>query len=288
MKKIGIIGGGIIFSAALMVSSAGAVLASGSEAAPAVTATAQVEQTHQGIFGTVTEIDGSIITLDSKSLGEGVDVTLDGDTIYKVPGEGEVLQEDFFNKFDIDEEEIRLAILATNEGGEYTAEQVMLVPHEVRYGHINGVVVSTQEQTMTVMNNSGETHQINLPEGVQGGEVGELVSVAVQNATGDGPYVGCGLQTASAVQANLMNKLSEMAGEGNMTKTQEQSKVQLGEQLEELAERHLQVLNDVLEKAPEEAKAVIQEQIQLQIQLQSQIGQAINAENAGSGGQNSN
>lgn len=282
MKKLGIIGGGMILSAALLVSSAGAVLASGSETAPAMTATAQGEQNYQGIFGTVSEIEGDTITLDSNSLGE-VEILLDSETIYKVPGKEDASLEDIVK-------DVRLAILATPgaEEGVFTADRIMMVPDGATHRHMNGVVVATQEKTMTMMNNSGDTFQVNLPEGVQVGAVGDFISVAVQNSAGEGACVASGLQNATMVQERLMNQISELDGQGSGAQAQVQNRERLCDLCEGLAERHMQVLNDVLDKAPEEARECIQLKINSQEQVQEQIHQAINGGNAGSGGQNPN
>ena len=232
------------------------------------------------------EINPDTINLESKSLGD-VEVLLDGDTIYKVPGHEEASVDDIV-------EGSRLAVLATPEGeeGVYTAVRIMVVPDGATHRHMNGVVVATQEKTMTMMNNNGETWQVNLPEGVHGGEVGEFVSVAVRNSAGEGTYEASGLQIAAAVQTRLQAQINELAGQGSRTQAEVQNRERamerLGDLCEGLAERHMQVLNDVLEEAPEGARAAIQAAIQSVQQAMEQAQNTTQGLNAGTGGQNSN
>ncbi len=284
MNKLGIIGG-ILVSMALLVSSTGGVLADSGEGTPTPEAVAQGEQQYQGIVGTVTQIDGDVVTLETKSLGEE-EVTLTEDTIYKVPGQEEA------SKGDI-EEGSRLAILVTVVDGDgYTAVRVMVVPEVATRQHINGVIVSVQDRVLTITNAAGDIiTDIELPEGVEGGVVGDFVSVAVRKSSGGGNPEASGLQTAAEVQVRIQAHLNEVAGRRAQTQAEiqqrEQIMTQLGEQLEGLALRHRAVLEGVLANAPVAAREAIQRAIGNAEQGIERARQAINDSNAAAGGQQS-
>ncbi|HCP60347.1 MAG TPA: hypothetical protein DIT43_02070 [Dehalococcoidia bacterium] len=258
MKKLGIIVS-VLAGVAMLGSSGGSVMAASSVDTPPVQeVVAQAEQPYQGIVGTVTEdsdITNGIVILETKNLGE-VEVLLDDGTIYKIPGQDEATKDDI-------EVGDRLAILATvGEDGSYTATRAMIVPSVATRQHINGVVVAVQNRIMTVMNAAGETMAVELPEGVQGGVVGDFISTAVRKSSGNENPVATGTQTAAEVQTRLQTQLNGVAGQQVATQaevqTREQTMTRLGEKLEGLALRNKGVLEQVMAKAPESAKAGIQ------------------------------
>ena len=256
MKKLGIIGG-VLISAALIVGSAGATLADTGSATPTPQATAPAGQQSHGVFGTVAEISGDVITLDSKALGE-IEVTLSADTIYIVPGQDTASKDDIKTGS-------RLAILATSGTGEYTAVRVMVVPGTPTGAHVNGVIVSIDNKVMTITNAAGETQTFDLPQGVKGGAVGEFVSAAVRKSPGGGNQVATGIETAANVQARLQSELNEATGRPASTDAQIQQKnkdvEELSQKLLDLAARQKAVLEKVLANAPESAAGAIQKAI---------------------------
>jgi hypothetical protein len=124
MKKFGIITSLLIVVAILGSSGGIAMAAEGEDTAPVEEAGAQEERQYQGIVGTVTEdsdIANGTILLETKNRGE-VEVLLDDDTVYKVPGQDEASRDDI-------ETGDRLAVLAAvGEDDSYTALRVMIVP----------------------------------------------------------------------------------------------------------------------------------------------------------------
>jgi len=258
MKKFGIITS-ILIGVAMLGSSGGSVMAASSvDTTPVQEVVAQAEQPYQGIVGTVTEdsdIANGIVILDTKNLDE-VEVILDDGTVYKVPGQDEATKDDI-------EVGDRLAVLAAvGEDGSYTATRAMVVPNVATRQHINGVVVSVQNRIMTVMNAAGETTTVELPEGVQGGVVGDFVSAAVRKSSGGANPVASGTQTAAEVQTRVQTRLNAVSGQQVATQaevqTREQTMTRLGEKLEGLALRNKGVLEQVMAKAPESAKAGLQ------------------------------
>jgi len=286
MNKLGIIGG-ILISMALLVSSTGAVLADSGEATPTPEAVAQGEQQYQGIIGTVgagSDIEGGIINIETKSLGE-VEVHLTEETIYRVPGQEEASKDDI-------EVGSRLAILATaGEDDSYIAVRVMVVPGVATRQHVNGVIVSVEDKVMTITNAAGETMTVELPEGVKGGVVGDFISAAVRKSSGEGNPVASGVQTAADVQARIQTHLNEVAGRrvGTQAEIQQRGRdmAQLSQQLEGLALRHWEVLEGVLAEAPQAARESIQRAIGNAEQGIEQARQAINNVEAAVGGQQS-
>ena len=288
MKKFGIITS-VLIGVAMLGSSGGSVMAASSiDPTPVQEVVAQAEQPYQGIVGTVTEdsdIANGIVILKTKNLGE-VEVLLDDGTIYKIPGQDEATKDDI-------EVGDRLAILATvGEDRSYTATRAMIVPSVATRQHINGVVVAVQNRVMTVMNAAGETMAVELPEGVQGGVVGDFISTAVRKSSGNENPVATGTQTAAEVQTRLQTQLNGVAGQQVATQaelqTREQTMTRLGEQLEGLALRNKGVLEQVMAKAPESAKAGIQAAIGNCEQRMEQARQAIqNAQRTAGGTQQS-
>ena len=288
MKKLGIITS-VLIGVAMLGSSGGSVMAASSVDTTSVQeVAAQAEQPYQGIVGTVTEdsdIANGIVILETRNLGN-VEVLLDDGTVYKVPGQDEVIKDDI----DIGD---RLAILATvGEDGSYTATRVMIVPNVAARQHINGVVVAVQNRIMTIMNAAGETMTVELPEGAKGGVVGDFISASVRKSSGNENPVASGTQTVTEVQTRLQTQLNAVAGQQVATQaelqTREQTMIRLGEQLEGLALRNKGVLEQVMAKAPESAKAGIQAAIGNCEQRTEQARQAIqNAQRTAGGTQQS-
>jgi len=284
MKKLGIIVSVLVGIAMLGVSGGSVMAAINVDTTPYV-AVAQAAQPYQGIVSTVTAIEGDVITLETKNLGE-VEVLLDDGTVYKVPGQDEATKDDI-------EVGDRLAILATvGEDGSYTATRVMTVPSVATRQHISGVVVSIENKVMTVMNAAGETMTIELPEGVKGGVVGDFISTSVRKSSGGENPVATGTQTAAEVQTRLQTQLNAVAGQQVATQaevqTREQTMAKLGEKIEGLMLQNKGELEKVMAKAPESAKAGIQAAIGNCEQRMEQAQQAIqNAQRTAGGTQQS-
>jgi len=257
MKKFGVILS-LLAAIAMLASSGVSVMAASNIETATYFALAQAEQPSQGIVGIVnadSDISNGVIVLETRNLGK-VEVLLVDTTTYKVPGQDEATKEDI----EVGE---RLAILATvGDDGGYTAARVMMVPSVATRQHLSGIVVSVENQVMTVINAAGETMTIELPDGVKGGVVGEFISTSVRKSSSGEKPVATDTQTAAEVQTRLQTHLNAIAGQQVATQaevqTRSQTMTKLGEQIEGLVLRNKGELEQVMAKAPESAKAGIQ------------------------------
>jgi len=256
MRRLKIIG--VVFiSAVLLLSSVGTALAD-DEDTPTPEPTAEAEAEYQGLFGTVGEGSDGILKLVTKAHGE-LEVLLNDETIYKVPGQKEASKDNIAVGS-------RLAILAMEgEDERYIAVRVMVVPDKATRRHVTGTVVSVEDKTMTITNANGESLTIEIPEGVKGGVVGSFISAAVRQSDKEKPVL-VGAQTAEQIRERIRTHLAEVAARKAEKETEKEQKGRDIEHfntlLERLSERHQEVLNLTLGYVQNErARQAIQQSI---------------------------
>lgn len=155
------------------------------------------------IFGTVESIDedsdgGAVITLLTKE-GDTIEVTVTDETKYGPmrywvhPQEVTTEVED--GKLIVSaviaeiEEGDRLVVWAVETDGTFTARWVVVIPDRPTHCHISGVITEVSDNTITVVDGEGNTFTIDLPEGFNGFEVGQFVTLTIDGVSEAGHYI---------------------------------------------------------------------------------------------------
>ncbi|MDD5093285.1 MAG: hypothetical protein PHV74_02755 [Dehalococcoidia bacterium] len=283
----------IIISIALLATSIGAALADDPEVTPSATTVATPAAAgvkYQGLVGTIESISWNsdtppviaAITLDTTARGE-LEVAVNSDTIYKIPGQTEATQAEVIT------EGKRVAILATEEEGIYTATRVMLISEKAnrcQVQHINGVVMSVENGVMTITTDDGETITIDMPNGLKGAVVGNMICAAVRQCEKE--KICTGIQTMDQVRERLQTHLADVVSNRVENKIEKNKNIEnLNRWLERLQERNQEMLNTALENTNnEQVRAVIQNAIQNANQNMNQNsagGQPTSNQNSGGG-----
>jgi|GEM_PF-3118450 len=212
-------------------------------AAPASQAAAQ-----HGYFGTVSSVDGAVITLDTKSQGS-VKITTDAGTIVHVPGKDSATLADVLKG-------VRIAVLALDQAGAQVALRIMVLPDAPVTIHISGVVTAVAGDKATITDKDGNVVSVTLSGDVSLAQ-GDTVTLVVQRDSVSGEAVVRGAEKQSRVVERLARGLEQTEKEakdkGDKNKQQEADRLRLLVGVNSGAE--LSALQRARDRASEQAKA---------------------------------
>jgi len=214
----------------------------------------------QGFFGTVKAKTATSLTLDTKQ-GEVV-LTLDANTQYWNPPKKDATLGDV-NVGD------RVAVLAEKQpDGTYLAKRVLVIPAKpVRIqltGTVTGPVVGN---TITLTDKDGKTYTVELPAGLAGKvQEGDVLTIALLRTPGVEKTLASGMMKAEELRERLQSMVDKVKGSKPQTNEerdrQGQDLEKLGNLLRQNMDRHEDMMNKVMEKAPSQAREALQKAIE--------------------------
>ena len=208
-----------------------------------------------GFFGTVKVKTANSITLDTKQ-GEVV-LTLNADTQYWDPPKRDATLADV-NVGD------RVAVLAQDS----LAKRVLVIPAKPAKPlrlQIAATVTGVEGNVITLTN--GGTFAVELPAGLAGRvQVGDVLTIALLRTPGVEKYLASGMMKGEELRERL-NSFGDKV-KGNKPQNDEergrqsQDLEELGTLLRQNMERHEDMMNKVMEKAPSQARGALQKAIE--------------------------
>jgi len=216
-------------------------------AAPA----AQAAALH-GYFGTVSNIDGKVITLDTKSQGS-IKIATDDKTVVHVPGKDSAALTDVLKG-------VRIAVLAQEQAGAQLAQRIMVLPDAPVTIHLSGVVTAVAGDKATITDKDGNVVSVTLSGDVSLAQ-GDTVTLVVQRDSVSGEAVVRGAEKQSRVVDRLTRGLEQAEKEakdkGDKNKQQEADRLRVLVGVNSGAE--LSLLQRARDRAPEQAKAKLED-----------------------------
>ncbi|MEK7874166.1 MAG: hypothetical protein AAB502_09965, partial [Chloroflexota bacterium] len=204
--------------------------------------------TPRGYFGTVSSVDGKVITLDTKSQGS-VKITADDKTVVQVPGKDSATLVDVLKG-------VRIAVLAQEQAGAQLAQHIMVLPDAPVTTHISGVVTAVAGDKATITDKDGNVVSVTLSGDVSLAQ-GDTVTLVVQRDSVSGEAVVRGAEKQSRVVDRLTRGIEQAEKEakdkGDKNKQQEADRLRLLVGVNSGAE--LSALQRARDRAPEQAKA---------------------------------
>lgn len=180
---------------ALSLSSVGSAFAS-----PAL----QEEGEKVGLFGVLVSIEDDVVTINTNK--GPVEIVITEETDIFVPPNRNATIEDLEA-----DGSVRVAISAVREGELLVATSIMRIPGEpVVHSHVVGVVVSTEDGTITLEDDQGNTFTLEVPQGVLEAAVGNLLTVVSENIPGQRNPVARGGQPIEQVIERLNRRLDDI------------------------------------------------------------------------------
>jgi hypothetical protein len=220
------------------------------------------EQVRQGIPGTVTTYDGTTLTIERTRPGETGTVDVRVTEATQVTGTIEVGS--------------RVAVLAQQTNGELEAVYVVVRAAVPAFSAATGVVVSIENNVLTIMLPNGDTRTLQASEGMEVPPAGELVTVFARVMAGAGPDTPpqvTGLRTAAQVQARLETQLQRLMDNDPglppaALHARERLLSRLADGLEEHARLRLQILQGTCDRICDNQDFPVQARDQLRDQAQ--------------------
>jgi len=208
--------------------------------------------TRHGYFGTVKAKTASSLTLDTKQ-GEVV-LTLNADTQYWDPPKRDATLADV-NVGD------RVAVLAQDS----LAKRVLVIPAKpaepVRL-QIAATVTGVEGNVIT-LKKGDETYTVELPAGLAGRvQVGDVLTITLLRTPGVEKYLASGMMKAEELRERLQSMADKVKGSKPQT---DEERGKQGRDLERVTallqqnmEKHQDMMNKVMEKAPSQAREALQ------------------------------
>ena len=198
----------------------------------------QMEGQRQGLFGDVSAVVDNTIVLDSGEI-----VATDENTLFVVPG----VDDADLNDIAIGD---RLAIVAVElADGSLVAENVFSTPQSpVNNTHIIVVVTGAQGGLITLIDNKGRSHNMELPVG-KSVKVGDLLTLVIDPDDDTDTLKPRGIAAIDKVVDKLLEDIQDAVGT---------ARERLQELLEDNGNEHLTALARALEQASDEAQQALQ------------------------------
>ncbi|MDO8531842.1 MAG: DUF5666 domain-containing protein [Dehalococcoidia bacterium] len=164
-------------------------------AAPA----AQAAALH-GYFGTVSSVDGKVITLDTKSQGS-IKITTDDKTVVQVPGKDLAALTDVLKG-------VRIAVLAQEQAGAQLAQRIMVLPDAPVTVHISGVVIAVAGDKATITDKDGNSVVVSVSGDVSLAQ-GDVVTLIVHRDSASGEAIARAAEKLDRVVERLAKGLEQ-------------------------------------------------------------------------------
>ncbi|GEM_PF-6783102 len=196
----------------------------------------------KGLFGIAKTVTSTALTMETRAAPSGtteVQLAINPQTRIMAPPV-QVASTGYIHTGD------RVAVLASASGQTYTALQIVVIPAQPVKKHIQGMVMDVTGAQVTLIATDGRVFVVQLAQGVTPPSVGQFIVATVEVDSLSNSTSGGRLLTYE-VADKILERLEKIIGKGKDVQ-------KLEELLNKNADRHLQVLERALEKAPPQAR----------------------------------
>ena len=227
-----------VFSIALVLALVGGLLLVATTAVMA-----QENSGRRGVYGNVGSIDGNTAVIERPS---GDEVTIDATGLDLAVGD-----------------RIAALIEPGAEGEPAAVIRSMIRSDEPQFEHVTGAVVTKTANSMTIIDATGRTHVVNLPEGVTVSvEPGDLATVVTSNGDGNGAQFHDAIpgQAIADLAKEHAAALKERAENGEIPVSTAEERTAFLQDILDAISAHLEaVLDSLLGKVSDQAQDAVTE-----------------------------